>query len=148
MTIVLTTIVSILAITGLAWAASRILRFPLCPICAGVAGTWLWMVVARQFGFAVDASMLPTLLGGSVVGIAYQLERRLAKRRSQLLWKTLFIPAGFAAAYALAAAHWALLAMALVVLLLLTACFLLPRGSAKTSSATVQELENKMKNCC
>lgn len=148
MTIVLTTIASILAIAALAWAASRMLRVPLCPICAGVAGTWLWMVVARHFGFAVDISMLPTLLGGSVVGVAYQLERRLAKGRSPLLWKTLFIPAGFAAAYALAVAHWALLATVLVALLLLTAYFLLPRGSAKTSSSAVQALESKMKNCC
>lgn len=124
------------------------LRLPLCPICTGVAGTWLWMIVARHLGFAVDASMLPILLGGSVVGVAYQLERRLASARSPLLWKTLFIPAGFAAAYAVAVAHWALLAMALVVLLLLTACFLLPRGGAKTSSTAVKTLESKMKNCC
>ena len=148
MTVVVTTLVSILAIAGVAWAASRVLRIPLCPICAGVAGTWLWMVVARHFGFAVDASMLPTLLGGSVVGIAYQLEKRLAGARSPLLWKTLFIPAGFAAAYGLAVAHWALLTTALVVLLLLAAYFLWPRGSSKTSSTAVQALESKMKNCC
>lgn len=148
MAIVITTIVSILAIAGFAWAAGRMSRIPLCPICAGVAGTWLWMVVARQFGIAVDASMLSTLLGGSVVGIAYQLERRLGKGRSQLLWKTLFIPAGFAAAYALAEAHWSLLAMALVVLFLLTAYFLLSRGTTKTSSSAVQKLESEMKNCC
>lgn len=148
MIIVVTTIVSILAIAGVAWAASRLLRIPLCPICTGVAGTWLWMLIARQFGIAVDAAMLSTLLGGSVVGIAYQLEKRLAGARSPLLWKMLFIPAGFAAAYALAEAHWALLAMTLAVLVLLAAYFLLPRGSARTSSATVQELESKMKNCC
>jgi len=148
MTIVLTTIASILAIAGLAWAAGRMLRLPLCPICSGVAGTWLWMVVARHFGFAVDAVMLSTLIGGSVVGIAYQLEKRLAGAGSPLLWKTLFIPAGFAAAYGLAVAQWALLAIALVALLLLAAYFLWPRGSAGTSSSAVQELESKMKNCC
>ncbi len=148
MAIVVTTIASILAIAGLAWAAGRVLRLPLCPICAGVTGTWSWMLIARHFGIAVDASMLATLLGGSVVGIAYQLERRLAGARSPLLWKTLFIPAGFAAAYGLAVAHWALLATALVVLVLLAAYFLWPRGNATTSSTTVQELERKMKNCC
>ena len=148
MTIVLTTIASILAIAGLAWAAGRMLRLPLCPICSGVAGTWLWMVVARHFGFAVDAVMLSTLIGGSVVGIAYQLEKRLAGVRSALAWKTLFIPAGFAAAYGLAVAHWVLLTTALVVLLPLAAYFLWPRGSSKTSSTAVQELESKMKNCC
>lgn len=148
MNIVIATIASILAIAGVAWAASRLLRIQLCPICTGVAGTWLWMIVARHSGFAVDAVMLSTLLGGSVVGIAYQLERRLAGARSPLLWKTLFIPAGFAAAYGLAVAQWALLAMALVVLFLLTAYFLLSRGPTKTSSSAVQKLESEMKNCC
>ena len=145
---VVTTIASILAIAGAAWAAGRLLQLSLCPICSGVAGTWLWMVVAREFGIAADASMLSILLGGSVVGIAYQLEKRLAGARSQLLWKTLFIPAGFAAAYGLVVAQWVLLAGALVVLLLLSAYFLWPHTSAATPSEAVQELESKMKNCC
>ena len=148
MNIAIVTVASILAIAGVAWAASRLLRIRLCPICTGVAGTWLWMIVARHSGFAVDAVMLSALLGGSVVGIAYQIERRLASGPSPLLWKTLFILAGFAAAYGLAVAHWALLAMALLVLFLLTAYFLLSRGTSKTSSSAVQELESKMKNCC
>jgi hypothetical protein len=148
MTIALTTIASILAIAGLAWAASKLLQLSLCPICSGVAGTWLWMLVAREYGLAVDASMLSTLLGGSVVGVAYQLEKRLAGGRSQLAWKVLFIPVGFASAYALADAQWALLGVALLALLLLMAYFLRPRGGAIPSSAAVQELESKMKNCC
>lgn len=148
MNIVIATIASILAIAGVAWAASRLLRIPLCPICTGVAGTWLWMIVARHSGFAVDAVMLSTLLGGSVVGIAYLLKRRLAGACSPLLWKTLFIPAGFAAAYGLAVAQWVLLALALVVLFPLTAYFLLSRGPTKTSSSAVQKLESEMKNCC
>jgi hypothetical protein len=148
MTIVVTTIGSILALAGLAWAAGRLLRIPLCPICTGVALTWLWMLVARYLGVAVDAAMLSILLGGSVVGIAYQLEKRLAGTRSPLLWKTLFIPVGFAAAYGLVAAQWAMLAAALLVLLLLSAYFLWPRASVTTPSDAVQDLESKMKNCC
>ena len=148
MTIIAITIASILVLAGLAWAASRLLRVPLCPICTGVAGTWLWMLVARHYGIAVDASMLSILLGGSVVGIAYQLEKRLAGARSPLAWKTLFIPTGFVAAYSLALASWAVLAAALLVLVLLAAYFLWPRATAPTSSAAVQDLESKMKNCC
>lgn len=148
MEIIVTTIASILAIAGVAWAASRLLQLSLCPICSGVAGTWLWMLVARHYGVAVDASMLSTLLGGSVVGIAYQLEKRLAGGRSQLLWKTLFIPVGFAAAYALVASQWALLAAPVLALLLLMAYFLWPRAGEPVSSAAVQDLESKMKNCC
>ena len=148
MTAILTTTFSILAISGLAWAAKKMLRVPVCPICLGVGGTWLWMVIGRSFGYAVDTTMLAILLGGSVAGIAYQLEKRLPPGRSPLAWKTLFIPGGFVAAYALAAPQWALFAMASVALALLAAFFLLPRGATGEASDTVEELKKKMQNCC
>ncbi len=110
MTAILTTTLSILAIGGTAWVARRALKAPICPICFGVGGTWLWMIVGRSMGYAVDATMLAMLLGGSVVGIAYLVEKRLPSGRSPLLWKMLFIPAGFAAAYGLAEAQWSLFA--------------------------------------
>lgn len=148
MTAIPTTIFSILAITGLGWAAKKMLRIPVCPICLGVGGTWLWMVIGRSLGYAVDTTMLAILLGGSVAGIAYQIEKRLPQGRSPLLWKTLFIPAGFVAAYALAAPQWALFAMVSVALVLLTAFFLLPPGASGEASDTVEELKKKMQNCC
>ncbi len=148
MTAILTTTFSILAITGLAWAAKKLLRVPVCPICLGVGATWLWMVIARSLGHAVDTTMLAILLGGSVAGIAYQVEKRLPQGRSPLLWKTLFIPAGFVAAYALVAPQWALFAMVSVALVLLTAFFLLPPGASGEASETVEELKKKMRECC
>ncbi len=148
MTIILITTLSILAITGLAWLARKVLPFPVCPICVGVAGTWLWMLAGRLAGFAFDAPMLAILLGGSVAGIAYQLEKHLPQGRSPLLWKTLFLPIGFVAAYGLAVAHWRLLAMAIVALLLLTAVFFVPRRQPEKNSAVVEKLKEDMKKCC
>ena len=148
MTVILITIVSILAITGLAWLATKVLPFPVCPICVGVAGTWIWMLGARLAGFAFDASMLAILLGGSVVGIAYQLEKHLPRGRAPLLWKTLFLPSGFVAAYGVAVPHWSLLAIASVALLILTAVFFTPRRHSESSSAAVEKLERDMKECC
>ena len=148
MTAILTTTFSIVAIAGLAWAVKKILRVPICPICLGVGGTWLWMIIGRSLGHAVDITVLSMLLGGSVVGIAYQIEKRLPQGRSPLLWKTLFIPAGFVAAYALAVPQWALFAVTSIALVLLTAFFLLPRGAAGEESKTVEELKEKMRKCC
>ena len=148
MTVILITIISMLAITGLAWLATKVLPFPVCPICVGVAGTWLWMLAARLAGFAFDASMLAILLGGSVVGIAYHVEKHLPRGRSPLLWKTLFLPIGFVAAYGLAIPHWSVLAITAVVLLLLTAVFFLPRRNPEHNSAAVEKLEREMKKCC
>jgi len=148
MTAILATIVSILAIAGAAWAAKKLLRVPVCPICLGVGGTWLWMLIGRSLGYAVDATMLSILLGGSVAGIAYLVEKRLPLGRSPMLWKTLFIPAGFVAAYGLAASQWILFAVMGVALVLLTAFFLVPPATSGEPSETVEELKKKMQQCC
>jgi len=139
MTIILITTVSILAITGLAWLARKVLPFPVCPICVGVAGTWLWMLAAQLAGFALDPWMLAILLGGSVVGTAYQLEKHLPQGRSPLLWKTLFLPMGFMAAYGLALPNWSLLATAVTALLLVAAVFFVPRRHSEKNSATISK---------
>jgi len=141
-------VVSIFALAGLAWLAGKALRFPLCPICFGVAGTWLWMLGARFAGFPVDATMLAVLLGASVVGIAAQLETRLPRGCSPLLWKTLTLPVGFIAAYGLVAERWIVAAIAVSALVLLAALFLLPRRLAGSDEAVVRKLEQEMKKCC
>ena len=148
MAAILITTLSILAIAGAAWAARKWLRVPICPICLGVGGTWLWMLIGCSLGYSVDATMLSILLGGSVAGIAYQLEKRLPPERSPLLWKTFFIPAGFVAAYALVEPHWTLFAVTSVALVLLTAFFLVPPAASGEQSKTVEELKDKMRGCC
>jgi len=148
MDVIFVTVASILAIAGVTWAASRLLNVALCPICFGVGGTWLWMILGRSLGYAFDTTMLPVLLGGSVVGIAYQVEKRLPKGRSSLLWKMLFVPAGFAAAYALAAAQWTLSAVMVAALAALAAFFLRSSSAPEAESEAVERLRRKMRECC
>jgi len=148
MTTVAMMVVSIAVLAALAWVAGRALRIGLCPVCIGVVGTWAWMLAARLAGFAVDGLMLALLIGGSVTGIAYQLETRLPRGRSPLLWKGLFLPVGFAAGYALVAEQWALLALALVALALPAAMFVRSQRPPGTDAATVEKLEERMKKCC
>lgn len=148
MTVILATLLSIATITALAWIAKRLLRVPLCPICTGVAGTWLWMVVARYFGLAFDTSMLPVLLGGSAVGIAYQLEKRVPEGRSALLWKSLFIPLALVAAYGIALPNWIVLGGAIAALLVLTGIFFVPPLLQEKDGAVVGKLQEQMKKCC
>ncbi len=148
MTVILGTLLSIATIAALAWLAKRQLRVPLCPICTGVAGTWLWMVAARYFGVPFDVSMLPVLLGGSAVGVAYQLEKRLPQGRSALQWKSLFIPIGLVVAQGVALPNWTLFAAALVAVLILTVIFFIPPRLRTNDSATVDKLEEQMKKCC
>ncbi len=148
MAIVLVTALSILALAGLAWAAAKALRLAVCPVCIGVAGTWLWMLAARFAGMAIDTAMLAILLGGSVVGAAYQLERRLPQERAPLAWKISFLSVGFAAAYGIASAHWALAAIAGVALVALAAWCYVPQRPAGASHDAIEKLVEKMKKCC
>jgi hypothetical protein len=92
--------------------------------------------------------MLAVLLGGSVAGITYQVEKRLPPGRSALLWKTLFIPPGFVAAYALSLPNWTLFGSMSVALALLTAFFLIAPSAAKADSEAVEALKKKMQSCC
>jgi hypothetical protein len=148
MATIVATFVSILAIAAVMWAVRRRLGIPVCPICLGVGGTWLWMLVARELGYAVDTTMLAMLLGASAAGTAYLVEKRLPPGRSALLWKTLFIPSALVAAYALVVQLWAVVAGTSVVLVLLTAFFLIAPAAAGQDSGNVEELTRKMKNCC
>lgn len=132
----------------LAWLAGKVSRLPVCPVCVGVAGTWLWMLGARLGGVAVDSTILAILLGASAVGISQWIENRMPLGRSPLLWKALALPAGFAAAYGLAAELWFVAAAAMAALTLLIALFLRPLGAAAGDPAVVAQLEERMKKCC
>jgi len=106
--VIVTATISILVITTLVWFLNKVLSRKVCPICAGVAGTWIWMLIGiltNQLSVISYQLLVGILMGGSVVGIAYQLEKRLsagsAGWRTPLLWKILFIPIGFAAVYSL-----------------------------------------------
>ena len=139
----------IVGITLIVWGFSRLTTIAVCPICAGISGTWLILLSASMFGVAVDLRIPAILMGGSVVGIAYQLEKRLREGRSALLFKALFMPAGFLAVYAILLSHWMLAIVALTALLAIALTY--REGAGKKSDATkgqVEELERKMKDCC
>lgn len=152
MAIIITTL-SIFIITGVAWVLSKALPFKACPICAGVSGTWLWMLIGMftnqlpvidyQFPAAI-------LMGGSIVGIAYSLEKHVPRGRSLLLWKALFIPAGFIAVYEIVALRPVSSVAAVAVLIILALVFLRFGGKRKEVSddERIKELEKKMEECC
>lgn len=155
---ILIAITSILGITGAFLVINRIGNIKICPICAGVFGTWLWMLIGVLSGrLSVAGYQLPVaiLMGGSVVGIAYQIEKRLlqssANRRTPLLWKMLFIPIGFVVVYSVLS-FWRLIFIVLAVfLLVLTLIFVRQtknKAVSEKQNRTVGELEKKMKNCC
>ena len=146
------TIISILGITVLVWLANRMLPFQICPICAGVFGTWAGLLTAHLLGYPIDLVVPALLMGGSVVGIAYQLEKKLpvesASWRAPLVWKTIFIPAGFVAAYSILIQWWGTFFVVYIFLLLVSFVFLSPRKQNAVHTGAVEELKKKMQDCC
>jgi hypothetical protein len=145
----LVAIASMFILGLLAWLAGKVSsRVPICPVCIGVAGTWLWMVAARFGGYAVDTTLLGILMGASVVGFAQAIETRLPTGRSPLVWKALALPVGIVAAAGMAGEHWALAAAAGAALGFLAALFLRRRRADGGDAAAVAQLEERMKKCC
>lgn len=142
-------VVSILAITAVVWLANKFLPFTVCPICAGSFLTWVGLVGAYFAGYTVDLTIPAILMGGSVVGIASALEKNSRRPAgASLFFKTLFIPAGFVAAYSVLERQWVVLLFAVVILVLLSLVFSFLRDTADSPQKGSSELEKRMKDCC
>ena len=115
-------VASILVLSGAAALVRRITPLRVCPVCAGVSGTWVWMLLARAAGYPQDERTILLLMGGSVVGIAYQLERHVREDR-QAWFKLSFIAFGVVGAWSLVAGSWSVFAAVAVDFLFLGGCF-------------------------
>ncbi|OGD30388.1 hypothetical protein A2833_02000 [Candidatus Azambacteria bacterium RIFCSPHIGHO2_01_FULL_44_55] len=144
-------IISILAISGIAALINKIPPFRICPICAGVAGTWFWLLIGIHLNLLKNENwklITAILMGGSVVGIAYQIAKRLGPRKSEVLFKALFIPVGFIAVYGLLGSLWIIFVPAILFLAVLAALFIKsPAGTVKTNES-VEEIKKRMEDCC
>lgn len=173
-------IISIFFISGIVLTVKKIWpRFVICPICAGVFGTWIWILIGIWIG-RLEADnwklIAALLMGGSVVGIAYQFESKVRIGKT-LAWKILFIPTGFMLAYNLIYFYWSYSILLSIIIAAILFFFIkwpvtserhinnenrvedidpvqsslaeVPEGTrAKGTSETLYGIENKMKNCC
>jgi hypothetical protein len=159
MEIIIVTI-SILVITGLVWLLNKALPFKVCPICAGVSGTWFLILVGILTGFLSPITyqlIVAVLMGGTVVGIAYQGEKRMdVAPKNFLKFRTAIIVPGFILVYfAIMNISWLTLVIEAAVLAVVTYLFfilpsakILKEASSSQSKEKVAELEKKMKECC
>lgn len=136
---------SIVVLAGVGFAARKLLGVAVCPICAGVAGTWGWMLIGHYAGYAVDMTAMALLMGGSPVGIAYVLEKRLPAGRSPIWWKFLAIPAGFAAMYGLLMAEIFWIIGGAIAWFTVAAVFFRKTGG---DNERVGQFEKGLENCC
>src|SRR3989344_4198610 len=102
---VIIVVASMLIIAAIVWLLNRILPFTLCPVCAAVSGTWLLIQLALVLRLLAGQEWLwltALLMGGTVVGVAYQGERSVRWAGSHpLLWKVLVVSGGIPLMYAM-----------------------------------------------
>lgn len=146
--LIILTLISIVVLTVVAWVVRKMIKLNLCPVCVGVAGTWLWLVIAYFGGYQIELIIPAMLMGGSVVGVMSKLER-LIELKFVLVWKTIFVVSGFLAMNSLITSQWLVLTMGIIIAIIATLIFRTGKIEVnKAGSEKFQELKEKMKNCC
>jgi hypothetical protein len=138
-------------LTMLVWyMTKRTSRWRICPICVGVSGAWLVLSAGIVWGFFSPDFKLPVamLMGGTVVGIAFQAEKVFKSNVFYL--KPGIIIVGMAAAYFLFINLGPVILLVDIVVLLATGYFLFikPTVVKYSNSDGASDLEEKLKNCC
>ena len=132
-------------LTVLVYLLNRANFFRVCSICAGIAGVWIGLVVLRLAGRSVDPVVLALLLGGSVVGAMYLIEKEA--HELHLYQKTGLVLAGFAGAYGIVVESWVEAALGILAFALLY--MLVRRGTGRHDAAPAnKDLIKKMEDCC
>ena len=150
---ILVALVSIWIITVVTWFLNTrsVLPVKFCAICVGVSSTWIWFLAGILFDVLPLASYMPVvaiLMGGSVVGIAYQSEKYLKAGKSPLLWKALFIPIGFGTVWSVVYFAFGFAILGILMLLAIAGSFLKLPFQKKGDTARTADLEERMKDCC
>jgi len=71
------TIASILILFLIFLFLRSFLKVKVCALCGAVSLTWILILVFLYVGKEVDVTSLSILMGGSIVGLMYYLERKL-----------------------------------------------------------------------
>lgn len=118
------------------------MEIKICPICSVVAGTWLILTALVLSGYLNSEIFLPLislLMGGTVVGVAYQIGSR----------KPIVISVGMLLSL-LAVRNLSFKALILEILaLIIIGYFLFLKPAVENPKKTPKsELEEKLKDCC
>lgn len=115
--------------------------------------TWLGFLVVHYYFQPIDLFVPAIMMGGSVVGFAYYLEKKLDKKRFMNLWKTIFIVIGFLAVYYLLKEAWSRFLVADI--LELTSIVMIIKSGKEGESVTKDEATNRaaasrkqLEDCC
>lgn len=143
----------IIGFTLLTFFFNKITHWKICVVCAGVSLTWLTLTALILKGLVPSSLFLipvAILMGGTVVGIVFQGEKRFEWARNLFYWKAPVTVIGFIITYLLLInMSWTGLVFELILLGFLTYfLFLQPNAGKSPQGENVSELEERLKDCC
>ncbi len=127
---------------------NNLLPVPICALCISVAGTWLWMLLLKIFGYSINIPLLAILMGESVTGILYRgVYVVKPKFRITAQLSLLFVLFGTTLVYFLITGVFELAALFILVPVTVFVLFLsLTRSSPHSTSG--KQLRKQLEHCC
>ncbi len=144
----------IILITAAVYFMNRLSSFKLCPVCAGVSGTWLLLVLGIIIGLLPYDQFRPLILllmGATAVGIAYQGEKKFKfAQKGVWRWKAPAIIAGLVVFWSLSLlVNWYTFILELVLISVLAYVFFIRRDRRRQkNNQKADELKKKLEECC
>lgn len=130
----------------------------ICAICGAVSLTWLGLLIGLFLGWHDNVLWLAVMMGGSVVGFVYKLEKYFKRKKLSNFWliRILIIVLGFLSVYLLLIQNWSLFGLVLVlgvILMFLSLPFVRHGSPAKIQNEKVfkKKLDNlvqQLEDCC
>ena len=152
-------LILITLITLIVWRISQVVGIKICPACVGVSSAWLILtagVLTEMLSSNSWQMIIAILMGGSVVGIAFQGEKSIKwAEKNPMWWKLIVVLPGFLAVYgAIKYMSWGTLAGAIVVLGAVMYVFFVRKGKVspqqvhRNDDPSVKKLEKDLEKCC
>lgn len=72
----------------------KITKINICAICAAVSITWISLIIMKLLGYIIDNVIIAILMGQSIVGIMYYLDKKMKNKLMSSLSKLFTIVFG------------------------------------------------------
>lgn len=79
-------IISMTALFVALLIVQSITRLKFCAVCVAVSITWITFLMLRLFGYDIDPRLIAVLMGESVVGLYFLLEKRAPESWQMFRW--------------------------------------------------------------
>lgn len=123
--------------------------FKICAICAASSITWLVLLTIRTLKiYEIDNTLISVLMGGSVVGIMFELERYFKKNSIGRFWivRVLELTVGFYLVYSITIGDTYMIGMGIIGLFLIIIIVLMLKTLSKSKDLKLYKAKSKEEN--